>query len=175
MNPRSADLLRFRISGASAQCEELRAWGFDSFRQFAEDVRVLPYDFQAGIQMNRSLVALAIVAASMPCLAQDAAETDGDKYRVLLDNPCVRVFKYRDEPGQKTHQHHHSAFVLYALGPFERVIHLPDGKAIKRNFKAGDIIWSPAQTHIGENVGSTPTDAVIVESKPSGKDLSECS
>ncbi len=124
--------------------------------------------------MKCRLVALALLAASIPCLAQDAAETDGDKYKVLLDNPCVRVLEYRDEPGQKTHQHHHPAFVLYALGPFERIIHLPDGKAITRSFKAGDVIWSPAQTHIGENVGSTPTHALVVESKPSRKELPEC-
>jgi len=125
--------------------------------------------------MNRPLLAFALFAASMPCLAQDAAETDADKYKVLLDNACVRVLEYRDEPGQKTQQHHHPAFVLYALGPFDRVIHLPDGKKISRSFKAGDVIWSPAQTHIGENVGSTPTQVVIVESKHSGKDLPECS
>jgi len=124
--------------------------------------------------MKRRLVALALLAVSIPCLAQDAVETDGDKYKVLLDNPCVRVLEYRDEPSQKTHQHHHPAFVLYALRPFERIIHLPDGKAINRSFKAGDVIWSPAQTHIGENVGSTPTHALIVESKPSGKELPEC-
>jgi hypothetical protein len=55
------------------------------------------------------------------------------------------------------------------------VIHLPDGKVITRSFKTGDVIWSPAQTHIGENVGSTPTYAIIVESKPPGRASSECS
>lgn len=124
--------------------------------------------------MKGSLVSLALLAGSMPCLAQDAAETDGEKYRVLLDNHCVRVLEYRDEPGQKTHQHRHPAFVLYALGPFSRIIHLPNGKAINRSFKTGDVIWSPAQTHIGENVGSTPTHALIVETKPSGRELAEC-
>lgn len=124
--------------------------------------------------MNRPLVAFALFAASVPCLAQDAAETDSDKYKVLLENSCVRVLEYRDEPRQQTHRHHHPAFVLYALGPFERVIHLPGGKEINRRFEAGDVIWSPAQTHIGENVGSTPTHALIVESKPSGKEMPEC-
>lgn len=125
--------------------------------------------------MKRPMVALALLAAAVPGLAQNAAATDSDKYKVLLENSCVRVLDYRDEPGQKTRQHHHPAFVLYALGPFKRVIHLPDGKDINRSFKAGDVIWSPAQTHIGENVGNTPTHAVIVESKPSGRELPECS
>ena len=124
--------------------------------------------------MKHTLAALVLFASSLPCLAQDAARTDGDKYRVLLDNPCVRVLEYRDQPGEKTHQHHHPAFVLYALGPFKRVIQLPDGKQITRRFKAGDVIWSPAQTHIGENVGTTPTHALIVESKPSAKSSPQC-
>ncbi len=124
--------------------------------------------------MKPQLFALAFLAASAPCLGQDPIKTDGDKYKVMLDNACVRVLEYRDEPGQVTRQHHHPAFVLYALTPFKRVIHLPDGKTINRSFKTGDVIWSPAQTHIGENVGSTATSAIIVESKPSGRALSEC-
>lgn len=125
--------------------------------------------------MDHQLAALVFLAASAPCLAQDPAKTDADKYNVLLENACVRVLEYRDQPGEKTHQHHHPAFVLYALAPFKRVIHLADGKKISRGFKAGDVIWSPAQAHIGENVGTTPTHALMVESKPSGKSLPECS
>ena len=125
--------------------------------------------------MKHQLAALVAIALSAPCLAQDAVTTDGDKYKVLLENACIRILDYRDQPGEKTHQHRHPAFVLYALGPFERILHLPEGKDIHRSFKSGDAIWSAAQTHIGENVGSTPTHALIVESKPSGKALPECS
>ena len=124
--------------------------------------------------MDRQLIALTLLTVSMPCFAQDAVDTDGDKYKILLDNVCVRVLEYRDQPGQVTHQHHHPAFVLYALAPFERDIYLSEGKVIHRSFKAGDVLWSPAQTHIGKNVGTTPTHAIIVETKPSGKDLSQC-
>ena len=98
-------------------------------------------------------------------LAQDAARTDGDKYQVILENACVRVLDYRDQPGQRTHQHRHPAFVLYALTPFQRSLHLPDGKVLNRQFKPGDVMWSDAQTHIGENTGPTPTHVLIVELK----------
>ncbi|SEA40801.1 MULTISPECIES: cytoplasmic protein [Acidovorax] len=97
--------------------------------------------------------------------AQNAVATDGDKYKVILENPCVRVLDYRDQPGDKTHQHHHPGFVLYALSAFERMLTLPDGKVLRRSFKAGDVMWSDAQTHIGENIGTTPTHVVIVEMK----------
>jgi quercetin dioxygenase-like cupin family protein len=97
--------------------------------------------------------------------AQDAVHTDGDKYRVILENDCVRVLDYRDRPGDRTHAHRHPDFVLYALAPFRRTLTLPDGKALRREFKAGDVMWSDAQTHVGENVGDTPTHVLIVELK----------
>jgi hypothetical protein len=46
--------------------------------------------------------------------AQDAVHTDSDKYRVILENDCVRVLDYKDLPGEKTHPHRHPDFVLYA-------------------------------------------------------------
>ena len=42
---------------------------------------------------------------------------------------------------------------------------LPDGKAMVREFKAGDVIWSDAQTHIGENIGESPTHVLMIEMK----------
>jgi hypothetical protein len=101
--------------------------------------------------------------------AQNAIETDGDKYRVILENDRVRVLEYRDLPGQKTQQHRHPAFVLYALSPFKRTLTLADGKVLTREFKAGDTMWSEEQTHIGTNVGETPTHVIIVEIKDPAK------
>ena len=75
------------------------------------------------------------------------------------------MLEYRDLPGERTNQHSHPAFVLYALGPFKRRITLPDGKVLLREFTAGDVLWSDAQTHIGENVGATQTHVILVEMK----------
>lgn len=114
-----------------------------------------------------AIIMLATLATSV--FAQDAVQTDGDKYKVMLENDCVRVLDYHDSPGEKTHQHRHPAFVLYALSPFKRTLTLPDGKVLTREFKAGDVMWSDAQTHIGENIGPTPTRVVIVELKKTGE------
>jgi hypothetical protein len=108
-----------------------------------------------------TIVLLTTVAAS----AQDPTQTDGDKYKLKFENDKVRVLEYRDQPGEKTHQHRHPAFVLFALGPFKRQITLPNGKILVREFKAGDVLWSDAQTHIGENIGNTPTHVMMVEMK----------
>lgn len=112
------------------------------------------------------IVATAVAAAAAgPAAAQDAVQTDGDKYRVVLENACVRVLDYRDQPGQHTHAHHHPAFVLVAMSPFKRTLTLPDGKVLTRQFNGGEAMWSPAQTHVGENIGATPTHVLIVELK----------
>ncbi len=112
-------------------------------------------------------VFLSLVCTATGALAQDAVQTDGDKYKAIFENDCVRVLDYQDRPGQATHQHRHPAFVLYALAPFQRSLTLPDGKVLQRQFKAGDVMWSDAQTHIGTNTGDTPTHVVIVEMKSS--------
>lgn len=96
---------------------------------------------------------------------RDPAITDPDKYIVIFENEHVRVLDYQDKPGEKTNPHEHPAFLLYALSPFKRDIHLEDGKIIEREFKTGDIIWSQGQVHIGENVGDINTHALIVELK----------
>ena len=115
--------------------------------------------------MFRSALIAAASIVSCTAFAQDAVQTDGDKYRVMLENDCVRVLDYHDLPGEQTHQHTHPAFVLYTLTAFKRQITLPNGKVLQREFKEGDVMWSDQQTHIGTNVGETPTHVVIVELK----------
>ena len=124
--------------------------------------------------MTRLILTAALLSASMLARAQDPVHSDGDKYNPLLDNPCVRVLEYRDRPGDKTQMHRHRAFVLYARVPFKRRLQLPDGKMLSREFRAGDVMWSPAQTHIGENVGDTPTHVLIVEAKPGANTNPAC-
>ena len=95
----------------------------------------------------------------------DPSVTDPDKYKVIFENDKVRVLDYRDSPGDRTNQHWHPSFVLYALSPFKRRIHFADGNHVDRQFNEGDVIWSDEQIHIGENTGNTPTHALIVEFK----------
>ena len=105
------------------------------------------------------------LAAATAAHAADPIVTDGDKYKVILENERVRVLSYDDKPGDKTHQHEHKAFVLYALAPFKRKLTFADGTSSTREFKTGDVIWMKRQIHIGENVGTTDTHVVIVELK----------
>jgi hypothetical protein len=124
-----------------------------------------------GDEMFRKTALAALVSASLSAHAQDAVQTDPDKYKTIFENECVRVLDYQDSPGESTHQHSHPAFVLYALSPFERSITLPDGKVLQRQFKQGDVMWSNSQTHIGTNSGDTPTHVILVETKSA---IGEC-
>jgi quercetin dioxygenase-like cupin family protein len=106
--------------------------------------------------------------------APDPTASDGDKYHVILENARVRVLRYHDEPGQKTHLHHHPHdFIMYALAPFSRTLTFADGKKQQRTFNAGEIAWVPAQTHVGENIGTLPTDGLIIEVKGCGSEASK--
>ena len=114
--------------------------------------------------MLRAL-ALMLALSCNAAYAADPAHTDGEKYKVRFENEKVRVLEYRDKPGERTQQHAHPNFVLYAAASFKRKLILPDGRELTREFKAGDIMWQPAQTHIGENVGETPTHVIMIELK----------
>lgn len=92
-------------------------------------------------------------------------DTDPDKYKVVFENERLRVLRYHDVPGTKTALHHHPDSFLYALGPFRRRLHFPDGRTKDVTLVAGDVLWVPAQSHVGENVGTTDCDVILVEPK----------
>ena len=97
--------------------------------------------------------------------AEDPVVTDGDKYSVVLENDRVRVLRYHDKPGHITSQHAHSDYVMYAESSFKRRLTFPEGKKMEVDVKAGSIIWMKAHVHIGENIGDTNTDVILVELK----------
>ncbi|MES2932101.1 MAG: hypothetical protein V4805_01230 [Pseudomonadota bacterium] len=95
----------------------------------------------------------------------DPLVSDGDKYKVILENARVRVLEYRDKAGDKTHLHRHPDFLLHALSPFKRKLTFASGKTVIREFKSGGVMWAQAQSHVGENIGTTETHAMIIELK----------
>ena len=96
---------------------------------------------------------------------QDPVTTDGDKYSVVLENERVRVLRYHDKPGERTSQHYHPDYVLYAESSFRRRLTFPDGSKKEVDVKAGSIVWMKGHQHIGENIGDTDTDVIMVELK----------
>jgi quercetin dioxygenase-like cupin family protein len=97
--------------------------------------------------------------------SRDPVATDGDKYRVVLENDRVRVLEYRDSPGQRTSPHFHPDYVMCALSSFKRKLTMPGGRGGVREVRTGEVVWGMAQSHIGENVGDTDTHVLIIELK----------
>lgn len=94
----------------------------------------------------------------------DPTETDGDKYRVVLENERVRVLEYRDVPGARTSPHDHPDSVMVTLSTFERRLH-GGAQSVDVSLDAHSVRWLDAQTHAGENIGDTPTHVIFVELK----------
>ncbi|HWO42180.1 MAG TPA: cytoplasmic protein [Candidatus Eisenbacteria bacterium] len=114
----------------------------------------------------RVLLVLLVVFVSLGKVrAQDPVKTDSDKYKVVFENDRVRILEYRDKPGDKTTLHAHPDFVVVARSAFKRRLTLPGGKSATREFKPGEVVWTDAQSHIGENIGDTETDVLIIELK----------
>jgi quercetin dioxygenase-like cupin family protein len=98
--------------------------------------------------------------------SRDPVVTDGDKYKLVLENERVRVLEYRDSPGQRTTPHYHPDYVLCALSAFKRRLTLSDGRTATIEVRPGQVAWGQAQSHIGENIGETETHVLIIELKP---------
>ena len=95
----------------------------------------------------------------------DPTQTDPDKYKVVFENDRVRVLEYRDAPGQQTNPHDHPDSVMVTLSGFERRLVAEDGEHRDVTLEPGLVRWLDAQTHSGENIGSTPTHVLFVELK----------
>src|SRR5689334_4380749 len=95
----------------------------------------------------------------------DPTATDPDKYSVVFENDRVRVLEYRDEPGARTLPHEHPDSVMITLSGFDRRLIAADGASRDVTLEPAQVRWLDAQTHSGENTGTTPTHVVFVELK----------
>ena len=117
----------------------------------------------------RRLVFIVAVAVGMGVAANAAAQdpiTSNPKvYHLVFENDTVRVLHVSVPPGGKTviHEHPDNAVVVLKAGKIKFTGE--DGKSQEVDMKAGDAMWSPAGKHRGENTGTGPIDAVIVELK----------
>jgi len=94
----------------------------------------------------------------------DPVVTDPEHYRVVFENERVRVLEYRDRPGDRTNAHHHPDSVLVPIQPFERRVSA-GGRTAEVSLDTGHPRWLGAQEHVGENIGTTDSWALLVELK----------
>ena len=102
-------------------------------------------------------------------VAQDPAKVSPGTYKVILDNPTVRVFRVTGAPGNKVAAHTHPDHLAIALAPGKVQI-VADGKTQTLDMANETASYVPAGTHESSNAGTVPLDAIVVELKaPAGK------
>ena len=97
-------------------------------------------------------------------MSLDPVRTDPQFYSVVFENERVRVLEYRDRPGDRTCEHSHPDMVIIPLATFRRRLTV-GGRTVEVEKSRHDAGWVDAQTHIGENIGDTPSHALFVELK----------
>ncbi len=100
-------------------------------------------------------------------MTDDPTVTNPDHYKVVFENDRVRVLEYRDAPGDRTTLHSHPDSVMITLSSFDRKLVLGDQER-NVSLAAGRPVWLPAQSHLGENIGTTDTHSIFVELKDPG-------
>lgn len=110
-------------------------------------------------------LALLLCALPLAAAAQDAAKVDPAHYKVLLDNPSVRVLRISMAAGQKSVMHSHPDAMLVPLASAKAVFTFPDGKSVENEIVNETPRYSPAFTHLPSSPGPGAVDAILVEFK----------
>lgn len=97
--------------------------------------------------------------------AQDPTQVDAAHYKVVLDNPSVRVLHITYAPGAKSKMHKHPDALVVMLGTAKMKFTMADGKTEEHEMATGTGLYTPAVEHSPENAGTTPMDGILVEFK----------
>lgn len=95
--------------------------------------------------------------------AQDPATVSSGTYKLVLENPTVRVFRVGGAAGNKVPLHSHPDHLAIALAPAKVQITPQGGKPETLDMASESVSYVPAGAHESANVGSTPLDAIVVE------------
>jgi hypothetical protein len=100
-----------------------------------------------------------------PTRAPDLVLAEPEQARVLLENDRVRVLDVRVGVGQHQAMHSHPDHLVYPLSAY-RVEHIAaDGSTSIGERQPGEVVWLPAESHAGRNVGDTALHVLIIELK----------
>ena len=109
--------------------------------------------------------ALLLAGSVAAAWAQDAVKVDPKHYTVISENDQVRIVKVHYGPHEKSVMHSHPNAVAVMLTDMKAEFTLPDGKKQPMTAKAGDAMYTAAQTHLPENAGDKGMDLILVELK----------
>jgi len=123
---------------------------------------------KAAVAAAIALVAIALAARSS--VAQnddlDVLKVIPENYKLIIDNPFVRVLEARIPAGTEERPHRHLKGVSVALTEYTLESRtLPDGQWVRNERKVGTTYWSDASLHQVRNVGTTESHTIRIELK----------
>jgi quercetin dioxygenase-like cupin family protein len=95
----------------------------------------------------------------------DPVKVDAKHYKVAFENDSVRVLRISYAPGEKSVMHSHPNAVAVFLADAKTKMTMPDGKSEEMLSKAGEVMWTPAGSHLPQNISGTANQVVLVELK----------
>jgi beta-alanine degradation protein BauB len=117
-------------------------------------------------KISTAMFFVILLTLSAGVYAQDLTKVAPQGFtKTLLENDQVRVLQIESPPGVATPWHSHPNYILYALtdGKLEETVKGQTAKIIE--FKAGDVMYFPAVTHMAKNVGTTTSKMILTELK----------
>lgn len=101
------------------------------------------------MNLTASLVAVFLAAGPGydPSPALDPLKAAPQIYSLKLENDHVRAIETRARPGELTPLHSHPGRAVVFLNDCVEIRVDERGMASDRIFKAGDVLWAPAETH----------------------------
>ena len=110
-------------------------------------------------------VAVAVLLLAGVALAQDPVKVDPKHHKVEFEDDQVRVLRITFPPGEKSVTHSHPNAVAVFLTDSTLKQNVSAGNAPQGPRKAGDVVWAEPFSHTPENVGSKPTEVILIEFK----------
>ncbi len=115
-----------------------------------------------------ALIILTLTAQS--ALSQpddlDVLKVIPENYKLLIDNPVVRVIEARIPAGTEERPHRHLRGVSVCMTEYTIESRaLPDGAWVRSERKVGTVYWSEASLHQVRNVGTTASHTIRIELK----------
>ena len=106
-----------------------------------------------------------LIIQSTSLNAQDSVKVDVQK-KVLIDNDKVKMMEVELAPGDVTPWHHHPNYITYVLSDGQLEITVKGKEPSVVDIKTGGYMYSPAETHMVKNTGTTSVKLLIIELKP---------
>jgi quercetin dioxygenase-like cupin family protein len=109
------------------------------------------------------LLVLACLVAGQAA-AQDTLKANPANATLKFENSRVRALEIVIKPGERDNEHSHPDYATYVVSGGKFRVHTKDGDSVGE-FKTGDVILRPAQTHWAENIGKTTIHLILFEWK----------